>query len=85
MAKYTSDADTYKEYQFSKVPAPKEERSPYEIRMDSLTDALEECDKILTGARQAADPRNIPVYEMYKQDILKKIQYLKDNPDAHDI
>ena len=82
--KYHSDADSYKAYQFSKIPPIQEERSPYEIRMDSLNDALEECEKVLSGAREAADPRHIPIYQKHKESILDQIEQLKANPDMHD-
>ena len=81
--KFHSDADTYKAYQFSKIPPMQEERTPYEIRMDSLNDALEECEKVLSGARGAADPRHIPVYQQHKDSILDQIEQLKANPDKH--
>ena len=82
--KISSTAEAYVKYQFSKIPPKEEERTPYEIRMDSLNDALEECEKVLTGARKAADPRHIPVYEQHKAQILEQIEQLKANPDMHD-
>jgi hypothetical protein len=81
--KFHTDADTYKAYQFSQIPAKQDERTPYEIRMDSLHDALDECEQVLSGARQAADPRHIPVYEKHKAAILSQIKELKANPDKH--
>ena len=82
--KIKSTSDAYVRYQFAKMPPKEDERTPYEIRMDSLNDALEECEKVLSGARQAADPRHVPVYEEHKKQILSQIETLKANPDMHD-
>ena len=82
--KISSTAEEYVRYQFSKIPPKEDERTPYEIRMDSLNDALAECEKVLKGARNAADPRHVPIYEEHKKQILQQIETLKANPDMHD-
>ena len=76
MAKYTSDADTYKAYQFGKIPGAQPERSPEEILEESIRDGIAECDKILTGAREAADERHVAVYQAHRDRL---VQQLKDN------
>ena len=76
MAKYTSDSDTYKAYQFANIPGAAPERTPQEILEESIRDGIEECDKILTGARKAADERHVAIYQAHRDRL---VQELKDN------
>ena len=84
MAKYSSDADTYKAYQFSKIPAAQPERSHDEILEESIRDGIAECDLILTGARNAADERHIAIYQSHRDrlvDELKKHGFYKEGDE----
>jgi hypothetical protein len=84
MAKYSSDADTYKEYQFGKIPAAQPERSHDEILEDSIRDGIAECDKILTGAREASDERHITLYQGHRDRLvgeLKKYGFYKEGDE----